>query len=310
MQITKMIDDARGKHVYSTMSGLKRETVEKMDVNNPDQDMVLDGDLRQIHSFISKEQPSNQMFSDLANSRERILARVHVHGASRGEVESDVATTNQIAREADFTAGDDLRDDVVDTVAMQVAESFLHMVKLRYTPEHFQEILGNMGEETLDSVQEDMIEDGMVVTISASGTDKLRAERQAKEEAQLGLIDPLSYYRDIGRDDPEGRAEKLFLFQTNPELYYKKFVKGEDIPNIAEEVMMFTQQRLAAAQGMPMAGQAGKMMAGSKVPQSPMGQTPMQPSPQNTTAIPPVPQGSPRNLVGRAVGAARGMMGI
>ena len=302
MQVTKMIDDSRGKHVYSTMSGLKRETVENMDVNNPDQDMVLDGDLRQIHSFINKEQPSNAMFADLTNTRERILARQHVHGASRGEVESQVATTNQIAREADFTAADDIRDDTVDGVAMQVAESWMHMAKLRYTKEHFEEILGRIGQEMLESLQEDMIEDGMVVTISSSGTDKLKAERQAKDEAQLGLIDPLSYYRDIGRDDPEKRAEMLFLFQTAPELYYKRFVQGEEVQGIADEVAMFSQQRLATAQGQS-AGQPGMapgMMAGSRMP-------PMQPTPQNTGAIPEMAPGSPRNLIGRAGQAISGL---
>ena len=36
------------------------------------------------------------------------------------------------------------------------------------------------------------------------------AARKLTERALM--IDPLSYFRDTGRSDPEGRAEKLFMF--------------------------------------------------------------------------------------------------
>lgn len=301
MQITKMIDDARGKHVFSTLSGLKKSTVEEMDLSDSDEDILVDGDLRQVHSFISKEQPSAAMFNDAASSRERILARLHVHGATRGEIEVSTATSNQIAREADFSVADDIADDTINEVATQMAEALLHMMKLRYEEEHFTAILGEKGRQTYLELRNDMIEDGMEVEIFASGTDKLKAERQAKDEAQLGLIDPLTYYKDTGRSDPEGRAEKLFLFQTMPELYYKKYIKGEDVPTLAEQVMLASQQRLAQVQ---------QPMGQPTAPQAPMG-GPMRPSPAQPGAVPQLPQGpppaSPRNIIG-AAGQALGRM--
>lgn len=296
MQITKMIDDARGKHAFSSMSGLKRESVEEMDLDNPDEDLFIDGDLRQVHSFISKEQPSSQMFEDLSRTRERIMAKIHVSAPTRGEIVTSTATTNQIARESDFTVADDIADDMVNEVATQMGEALLHMMKLRYTPEHFTAVLGSAGDTQHQNFTEDVIEDGMEVEISASGTDKLRAERQAKEEAQLGLIDPITYYQDTGRHDPEGRFEKLFLFQSNPELYFKKFVEGQDVPDIAESVMFGAQQRMQEA-GVPPQGQGG------------MQQPRMQPSPQDTTAIPQSPQGSPRGLFGQAAQGLSRMFG-
>ena len=286
MQITKMIDDSRGKHAFSSLSGLKRKTVEAMDLSDPDEDIFLDGDLREMHSFISKEQPGAAMFGDLERSRERILARVHVHGPTRGEIESDVATTNQIARESDFTVADDIADDTVNEVTTQMAEALLHIIKLRYTEDHFRAILGEKGDFSFTRFTNDMIEDGMEIEIFASGTDKLKAERQAKDEAALGLIDPLTYYKDTGRSDPEGRAEKLFLFQTQPELYFKKFVRGDEVPDIAEQVGLMNQQNLAQVQGQP-----------------------QQPSPQNTGNIPTTPRGSPRNLIGKAGAAITGLFG-
>lgn len=300
MQITKMIDDSRGKHAFSSLSGLKRDTVEQMDLDDPDQDLFIDGDLTKVHSFISKEQPSVQMFNDLTRTRERMLAKVHVNAPTRGEIASDTATTNQIAREADFTVADDIANDTINDMAIQMAEATLHMMKLRYTEEHFKAVLGSAGVDTFERFTNDMIEDGMEVKITASGTDKLKAERQAKDEASLGLIDPLTYYKDTGRTDPEDRAEKLFLFQTNPELYYKKFVMGEDVPDIAEQIMMFNQQRLQQVQGTtPQGGQ--NMIPGTR----------MQPSPTDTTQIATQPQGGQNNpnLLQRAGSAIKGMFG-
>lgn len=289
MQVTKMIDDSRGKHVFSSLSGLKKETVEAMDLNNPDQDIYIDGDLRQVHSFLSKEQPSDAMFSDLVRTRERMMAKIHIGAPTRGEIQTSTATTNQIARESDFTVADDLSDLTINEMATKMAEALLHMMKLRYTPEHFQALIGTKGTDVQEKLTADVIEDGMEVSIKASGTDKLKAERQAKEEAQLQLIDPLSYFEDTERSDPKGRAERLFYFQTNPELYLKKYVEGMDLEQIAGQVMGMNQQNLAQAQGMAMGGQ--------------MEQPPMQPSVQNTGNIPTTPQGSPRSLIGRASGA-------
>jgi hypothetical protein len=281
MQITNMIDESRGKHIFSTMSGLKKATIEEMDLGDPDEDVVVEGDLRQVHSFISKEQPSAAMFNDQALTRERILAKMKVHGASRGEIQTDTATTTQIARESDFTSADDIADDTINTAATQMAEALLHIMKLRYTPDHFKVVLGKTGERTFIRFTHDIIEDGMEVEIFASGTDKLRAERQAQADAANQLIDPLTYYKDTGRSDPEGRAEKLFIQQTNPELYYKKFIKGEELPEIAAEAVGSSQAALNQVQGTAPT-------------------TPTQPSPTNPTNIPTTPAGSPRNLIGRA----------
>ena len=87
---------------------------------------------------------------------------------------------------------DDIGGLTVNEVTTKMGEVILHMMKLRYTPEHFQALIGIEGEETHDQLTGDIIEDGMIVSIRASGTDKLKAERQAKEEAQLGLTDPVS----------------------------------------------------------------------------------------------------------------------
>jgi len=288
MQITKMIDDARGKHVFSTMSGLKKETIEEMDLNDPDEDIVVDGNLGEVHAFIKKEQPSQAMFGDLERTKQRVKEKLHISGAASGELTSDVATTTQIQREASFTIADDFSDLAINKVATEMAEALLHMFKLRYTSQHFQLLIGRQGGEVQERLTSDVIEDGLEVSIKASGTDKLKRERMAKEEATLGLIDPINYFQDVGRTDAEKRAEMLFMFQTNPEMYIQKYAKGMELQDVANQVMGMNQQNL--------------MSFGN--PQGPyQPQPPMQPSPQNPQAVSEVPSGSPRNLIGKATGA-------
>ena len=168
-----------------------------------------------------------------------------------------------------------------------MAEALLHMMKLRYTPQHFQLLIGSQGAEVQQRLTADLIEDGMEVGIKASGTDKLKRERQAKEEASLGLIDPINYFIDTGRSDAENRAEMLYMFQTNPDMYIKKYSQKMDLQGVANQVIGMNQQNL--------------MRFGN--PQGPyQPQQPMQPSPQNPQAIGETPQGSPRSLIGRATG--------
>jgi histone deacetylase complex regulatory component SIN3 len=132
----------------------------------------------------------------------------------------------------------------------------------------------------------------MIVSIRASGTDKLKAERQAKEEAQLGLSDPINYMKDTGRTDAEIRAEMAFLFNNAPELYFKRFIKKEEVADIAGGIIAQNQQTQAQVQG-----------GGQAVPPPTV-----RPSPQNTGNIPQVAQGSPRSLLGRAGAAISGLI--
>lgn len=283
-----MLDEARGKHVFSGLSGLKKDTIEEMDLNDPDEDIFVEGELGKVHAYINKEQPSEQMFNDKGITAERVKQKYHVSGAASGELTSDVATTNQIQRESSFTTADDISDLMINEVATKMAEALLHIMKLRYTEDHFKALVGTEGGQAQIRFTQDIIEDGMEVAVKTSGTDKLKRERMAKEEAQLGLIDPVSYFKDTGRDDPEHRAELAFLWNTAKELYYKQVIQKQDVSQIAGQVIQQNQQNLAQAQGQI---------------QPPA----IQPSPQQPGNIPQAPSGSAANLVGR-VGSAIGKL--
>jgi len=286
-----MVKNHKGKHIWSQDAGVTKKDLKKMDMNNPDVDALVKGDISKVHGFVQPVMPPGEMFVHIRERRDRMFAKVGAHGATRGEITTSVATTNQISREADFTKNDDLVNDTILHVATESIKARMHMMKLRYTEEHFSQMAGKEEGEYLHlRITNDSIDDGMEVIVKASTTDKLRAERNAQNMAQLQMIEPFYYYKDLGIPDAEGRAEAVFLFNSNPALWYEKVVKGNDISAIANQITGVAP---------PMAGQP-------PMEQPMMGQAPMQPSPQNTSNVATQPQGSPQGLVQRATSAVGG----
>lgn len=259
----------RGKHIFSKLAGLDGDTLEQMDMNDPDQDILVDNDVNSVHKYIAPERPAPQEYASLNDSRSRMYA---VAGASavRGQIQSDVATTNQIAREADFTRADDLAEETVNAAYEWMAQWALQFIKLRYTKDHFRRILGDDGVVTYFKLNRDVITDGMEVAIKASGTDKLKTQRNAMEMLKSGIIDPYNFYKDMGIASPEKRTEALITFQSNPLDYLLRIVQKNTPEQLAAKLA--TAPLPNGAQPTPQAG-------GSE------GSQPGQPMPTDTSAI-------------------------
>jgi hypothetical protein len=225
-QLSLMLDRSRGKNVFSSESGLKKEDIEDLDMADPNTDLMVEGAVNTSFAHIQGDQPGAQIFQDLANTENRIFGKMGVNGAVRGQPTSDTATTNQIARESDFTRADDLTEETINRAAREMAEWILQFIKLRYTEQHYRRVLGADGTQTYIALSRDMVNDGMEVTISASGVDKLKAKQQAMDMAKLQMIDPLTFFKDLGVADPKGRAEKLLMFTQDPAGYMAKYVMG------------------------------------------------------------------------------------
>lgn len=268
---------SRIKHVFSKESGLKADDILKMDLDDPRQDLLVEGEVNKVHTVIAPERPDPAEFKDLDDTRNRMYS---IAGATaiRGQLQSDVATTNQIAREADFTRADDLVEDTINAACEWMAEWSLHFIKLRYTEDHFRKILGGKdGKITFYKINKDLIEDGMEVKIKASGTDKLKTQKTAMDMAGMQMIDPLTLYRDMGLTDPEGRTEKLLMFSADPASYLA-MVKGlgQTTPELVNTLM---------GDGMTTQLQAPESQVPTPVDTTQMPQQP-----------PLIPQGSPRLL--------------
>lgn len=234
-QITEMANKASGKDVYSTDSGLAASDVEAIDRENPNQDLLVDGKLGDVFMHIPGILPTAALFQEQNINRERLFSKEGTNAALRGVREGpDPATKTQLFKESDYTRIDEEVEDTINTAAEHMADWAMQFMKLFYTEEHMERLMGQNGAVVFQSIDRDMIEDGMEVEVSASSVDKLRRKREAFDLAGQAMIDPIQFFRDIEASDPEGRAEALMLYQTQPMLYFQRYIEGnETTPDMA-----------------------------------------------------------------------------
>jgi len=275
-QISRMASETRGKHVFSKNSGMDAGDIQKVDLNDPDKDLLVDGKLNEVHDVIRGEQPSAALFQEQDQNRSKVFSKLGVNDTTRGEVTTDTATTSQIARESDFGRIDDLTEETINFAAQQMGEWAMHFMRLRYTREHIISQAGENSELVFDVLHRDLVGDGMAVKVSASGVDKANRKREAENRAQLALTDPLSFFEDTEASDPEQRTERLMLFNISPAMYIEKYLKGVDG---TEGLVQALQQQPVAGQPQQPGGEAG-MMGAVNQEQAAFNQGQPQPQPQ------------------------------
>jgi len=256
-QISEMNDRAKGKHVFSTESGLTKDDLEEMDMDNPDEDIIIDGEVNNVHSFIQGQPAPVQLYQEQSSERQKVFAKMGTHSTTRGEREpgpEETATGRQIMRESDFGRIDDLVNETINPAAEWMAKWGMQFIKMFYTKDHLRKLIGEDGEVVFTKINRDLIEDGVEVTVSASGVDKLERKREAFERARMQLTDPLSFFIDTDASDPLGRTEKLIVFLSSPELYMQKYVKKRTTEEMGQVLQEQPIRAGAPTEQMPTGG--------------------------------------------------------
>lgn len=287
----------RGHFVWSKLAGFKRSHIEKMDHNNPEQDYLVNNLPKDAFAYVPADEAKPQEFQNQDRIRERMYGTSGSQ-AVRGEIEQNTtATNNQIAREGNYTRADDLVEETINPAAEWMARWAMQMIKTRYTQEHFRRLLGKKGEIIFLALHQNMVDQGMLVMVKASGSDKIRAQNNAQNDAKLGFTDPLSYFEDMDYSDPEGRTARLITYKAALPLYLSAFVETgpTTTPELIAKLQAITNQQQAQA------APGGAPAPGGQPPppgQPPTG-APQNPQPGNTGAVaaqppPGPPEASPR----------------
>jgi hypothetical protein len=211
-QITQIADESRGKHLFSTLSGIKKKDIEEANLNDPNIALVVDGELSGAHSFIQKDQPTPALFQDQQQNTDRIYQKMGTNSTTRGSVETDTATVAQIARESDYGRIDDEVEDTINAACEWQADWAMHFIKLFVSKEKMIRMLGKDGGFTFEKINRDYIEDGMEVHVSASSTDKARRKNEAIEMARMQMIDPLTFFERMEQPNPGEMTRRLALW--------------------------------------------------------------------------------------------------
>jgi hypothetical protein len=260
-QIIEMNERSTGKALFNA-DALDKATIETLDWRNTRQALTVNGDdINKAFSHASMPAAPAQLYESKRENRSIAFEMLGVNATTRGVREGDQTLGEaQMFREQDFGFIDDLVEDTINEAAVWMAQWSMQFIKVFYTQQHFREIVGKDGEALFVAINQDYIDDGMVVDVSASAVDKLMRKRLAFETFKLKASDLLSFYEDIGSDNPKERARRAFLQQSAPQIYFQTYLAPEG------------QQNPMQPQGQPMPQQAP--VATGQVPPTPQPATP------------------------------------
>lgn len=235
-QITEIANRSRGKEIWALSTGIKKKDIENLNPSALNTDIVVRGNPRDVHEHVEGDQPKPALFQEMQLNIGYMFSKMGTHDSTRGIKQGKGKQQEQALLQQDMGRIEDLAESTINYAVEQMTQWRMQFIKLRYTVDHFKSILGPNGETTFHRVNRDMIHDNMDCIVTASGVDKILRKQEAYEQAKLKLTDPLTFHEDIGSSNPKGRAEKIYLFAKNPDMWYERFVKGQSVPQMVSQI--------------------------------------------------------------------------
>ncbi len=261
-QIIEMNERSAGKPIFNS-DAMSQATVKSLDWRNTRQAISVNGDdINKAFTHASMPAAPDQLYKSKQENRTIAFEMMGVNATTRGVREGDQTLGEaQMFREQDFGFIDDLVEETINDAAEWMAQWSMQFIKLFYTEDHLREVVGKDGGELYATINQDVVDDGMVAEVSASGVDKMMRKRLAFETFKLNASDLLSFYEALDVENPKEKARRAFLQQTAPQVYYTTYLAPED-EGVAGPVQP----------GMPPMGGQPPMPGGMQPPTSPMQQ--------------------------------------
>jgi len=224
LQISEMNARTVGKPVINAQM-IDKEDARKIDWKDHNQAIVVTDDVRKAFTHIPGIAAPSQMYKSKQDNRSNAYEMIGVNATTRGLRENDSTLgQDQMAREADYGMIDDIVEETLNGLAEWMGQWSMQMIKMFYTKKHYKDVVGKDGDSLYTAITQDLVEDGMVVEIGASGVDKIQRKRLAIQNMNSQAGDLLSYYEDTAQSSPKERARRAFMFQNLPQMYYQEYL--------------------------------------------------------------------------------------
>lgn len=256
-QIIEMNERSAGKPVFNS-EALDKETIKSLDWRNHKQAITVNGDdINKVFTFAQMPAAPAQLYQSKEENRSIAFEMIGVNATTRGVKDGDQTLGEaQMFREADYGFIDDLVEETINEGAEWMAQWTMQFIRLFYTKRHIKDVIGKDGEALYLAITQDLVDDGMVVEVSASGVDKLMRKRLAMENQKMGVGDLLSYYEDIGADNPKERAYRAFLQVNMPQMYAQEYLVPDEMKGQMQAMLQAQAQPAPAGGATPPAGGA------------------------------------------------------
>lgn len=189
---------------------------------SPDERIGVKGDVRAAMTRIPTPPLPQYVIEDKIDARNEIDNVFATHDVSRGE-ESGNKTLGQdmMQRDQDYTRMDDIAR-ALERQASLYYRYLVQMMKVYYTEDHWFKMTGEDGQFDFVVMREDLIEDGVDISVEA-GTmlpiDKSSQQKWVGDLMTAGLLDPLTIYEVAAGGDlpsPKKMLERFMNYTTDP----------------------------------------------------------------------------------------------
>jgi len=233
-QIKDNANEVRGGKVFNSRM-TNRGDVEKFN-NDPGASILVKGNVTEAYANVIPPLMPNYVMEDKYDARSEGDNIVGVHGPTRGERQgTDQPTTIQLLKEGDFQRRSDLITGIerMDEYAYKYSA---HLMKLNYTEEHYEAIMGDDGKHTFIMMKSSSIPSSAISVRAGTTlpTDKISQRGEAMELMQLGKIDYITFFDRLGFPNPQEQAYKLYKHETAPNELYEASDSLEDAENDIE----------------------------------------------------------------------------
>lgn len=254
-QITEISDRAIPKLVFSGDAMTKEQARDV--TNDPDEHVVLNGeevDVRKAFTYVVAQAPDTTLLQELQLSMTQIDAKFATHSVTRGAVTShESGISKQITKEGDLSSHDDMSRIVVERVIFELANWYVHMMKLFYEKEHFVKNVGKDGELVYVELKRDDIDDGIAVNVQSSSVDKQQRRFDAQTAAARRTIDPLSYWEAMDVPNPKEMTRRLITFLSGNMQAYAQIteISTDPLKDNGEELALTDIKRIEENEDFP-----------------------------------------------------------
>lgn len=138
----------------------------------------------------------------------------------RGEKEAGEKTAK--GQEIRVAQSDVRLDEMIDATDYYFRELYnwqIQMMFVHYTEEHYIRQIGSEGAQRTISVTQDDLQQGIQIVVRPGQTlpeNKEEKAARATQELEKGLIDPITYFEETGRERPRETLKRLVMWQANP----------------------------------------------------------------------------------------------
>jgi len=217
-QISDNASMMNGQHVVDTKYVKITKAEAQAAKNDPNGMWYGDGVSKGIDIRTGKEIPSfiaNDMNHSIVELDNIFGTQPTFRGEGGGQ---ETATGRAILREQSINRLDELID-VVDKVHTHLYNWWFQMMKVKYTADNYVKPIGSDKADEVIELTQDDLQEGIEIRVVPGQIiqeDRLFKAERAKEEAVAGLIDPLTYFEETGRENPIMLAKRLIKFKINP----------------------------------------------------------------------------------------------